>query len=116
VAGGEGRLGGDVGQVRGQAVSELRCRGGEPQDVMRGVAVAGGKVCPGVRLDAGQDRQVVRARGQADRDALGAAGGVAALALDDAVHSQLRHPTPGGELAAGDRDEAGARLVDLRPA
>ena len=42
-----------------------------------------------------------------------AARRLAALALHDPVHRQLRHPSPGGELAAGDRHEAGARLVQL---
>jgi hypothetical protein len=42
-----------------------------------------------------------------------AAGRLAPLALDDPVDRELRHPPPGGELAAGDRDEPGARLVQL---
>ena len=51
--------------------------------------------------------------GHPERDLLRAAGRLAALALHDPVHGQLGHPPPGGELAAGDRHEARAGLVQL---
>ena len=41
-------------------------------------------------------------------------GAAAALALDQAVDGLLRHPPPGGELAAGDRQHARRGLVQLR--
>jgi hypothetical protein len=42
-----------------------------------------------------------------------AAGGVARFALDQAVHGHLRHPPPGGELAAGDRDHPRGGLIEF---
>ena len=44
-----------------------------------------------------------------------AAWRLAALALDDPVDGHLRHPPPGRELAAGDRDEARSSSRTARP-
>ena len=54
-----------------------------------------------------------RVHGLAELDLVRPAGRLAALALHDPVHRQLRHPAPGGELPAGDRHEPRARLVQL---
>jgi hypothetical protein len=77
--------------------------------VTRGVAVAKGEL-----LDraAGQvaafelsgHLEVLRARRHAEWDLRGPARRFAPLALDQPVHRLLRHPPPGGELAAGDRE------------
>ena len=47
------------------------------------------------------------------RDVVGAARGDAAGPLDHAVDDLLGHPPEGGELAAGDRQQPGRRLVQL---
>ena len=56
-----------------------------------------------------------RAR-HAERDVVGPRGRLAAVALDDPVHDLLRHPPPGGELAAGDRQHPRGGLIELGPA
>ena len=48
-----------------------------------------------------------------ERDLGGVAGRLAALALDQAVDGLLRHPPPGRQLAAGDRQHPGGGLVEL---
>ena len=44
---------------------------------------------------------------------MGTAGGLARVALDEAVDSHLRHPPPGRQLAPGDRDHPAGGLVQL---
>ena len=84
------------------------------EHVARRVAVAMREQLARLLVDAGRPLQIVRLGGLAERDLVGAAGRVAPLALDDPVDGHLRHPPPGGELAARDRYEAGARLEQLR--
>ena len=50
---------------------------------------------------------------RAERDLVRAAGRVARLALDEPVDGHLRHPPPGRQLAARDRDHPARRLVQL---
>ena len=95
------------------ALAELGCRRRQLQHVLRGVAVAGGQVGAALLVHPSSSGSSAGSTRQPQRDLVRAAGRLAALALDDPVDRQLRHPPPGGELAAGDRDEAGARLVEL---
>ena len=57
--------------------------------------------------------EVLRPRLHPERDLGGVAGRLAALALDQPVDGLLRHPPPGGELAAGDRQHPRRGLVEL---
>ena len=83
------------------------------EHVVRRVAVAGRQ--RGVHLvgDPVDPRQVTGLDGRAERDLVRAARRVARLAVDEPVDGHLRHPPPGRELAAGDRDHAARRLVEL---
>ena len=110
----ERRLGQQVGQARRRSAAPAGPRSAAVSSTCaRGVAVAAGQRrvrLVGHALDrvagAGVDRH-------AQRDLVGAARRLAAVALDDPVDRHLRHPPPGGELAAGDRDHPARGLIQL---
>ena len=97
---------------------ELRALADQPQDVAAGVAVAKREqlaVARRQRLlgDALGRIELVLGRGHPERDVVGATRSHAALALDHPVDDLLRHPPPGGQLAAGDRQHPRRGLVEL---
>ena len=94
-------------------LGELAALGRHREDVVGGVAVAAREVLVGLLRDALDARQLGGVDRLAERDLVRAARRVAGLALDEAVDGHLRHPPPGGELAAGDRDHPARRLVQL---
>ena len=112
-AGREGRLGQQVGHAGQDRLGELAALGGGREHVVGGEAVAAGELLVGVLLHALDARELVRVDRHPERDLAGAAGRLAAVALDQAVDGHLRHPPPGRELAAGDRDHAARGLVQL---
>ena len=84
-----------------------------------GVAVAEGELLGGVvgelaGLERRRRHQVLGRCRHPERDVGGAAGKVAALALGEPVDGLLRHPPPGRQLAAGDRQHPRGGLVELR--
>ena len=114
--GGEGASATEVGQLGADALGQSRRRCRQAQHVAPRRARSGAARC--ARLSASTPGTSGSRRGRsgmAEWDLVGAAGRLAALALDDPVDSQLGHPPPGGELAAGDRYEAGARSRIARP-
>ncbi len=116
VASREHRLGQQVRLAGHDRAAQVRALLGEGEQLARGVAVAVGEQRVARVVDPVDVRHLLGIDRQAERDLVRAAGRLAALALDDPVDRQLRHPPPGRELAAGDRDQAGARLEQLRAA
>ena len=84
------------------------------EDRAGGVPVAEGELGERLLADPVGRLQVLGARLHPERDLGRVAGRLAALALDQAVDGLLRHPPPGGQLAAGDRQHPGGGLVQLR--
>ena len=97
-------------------LGELAALGRQREHLVRGVAVAR------------RERRVGRPRARPpraaapprvdrlpERDLVRAAGRVAGVALDEPVDRHLRHPPPGRQLAAGDRDHPARRSRTARP-
>ena len=113
------RLGEQVGLSGDDRRRQLGALAGEPQHVAGRVAVAEGELLAIARRQVGLGEplgrvEVVLRRRHPERDVGGAAGGLAALALDHPVDDLLRHPPPGRQLAAGDRQHPRRGLVQLR--
>ena len=113
-AGGERRLDDQVGQVGHDPLGQRRGRprpsASRPRRRGRSGAARWSRTssssCGWPSSSPGRERH-------AQRDLGGPAGRLAALALHDPVDRALRHPAPGGQLAAGDRDHPRAGLVQL---
>ena len=114
--GGDHGLGEQVGAAVDDRRRQLRVLPGEVEDRPRRVAVAEGELGDGLLPDALGRLEVLGARLHPERDLGGVAGRLAALALDDPVDRLLRHPPPGRELAAGDRQQPRGGLIELGPA
>ena len=67
----------------------------------------------GADLDALGRLEVLVGGRHPERDVGRAAGRLAPVALDQPVDGVLRHPPPGRELAAGDREHPGGGLIEL---
>jgi hypothetical protein len=110
---GERRFGGDVGCARTDPAGQPGRLRRKLQHVDGGVPIARGQVLADLGVHALDARKRLKVLGHSERDLVGAARGLASLPLDHPVHRELGHPAPGRELAAGDRDESRARLVEL---
>ena len=96
-----------------RSAARARALGAELEHLLGEQAVAAREVLARALVDALDLRQARRVDRMAERDLVRAAGRLAELALDEPVDDHLRHPPPGRELAAGDRDHSRRGLVEL---
>ena len=106
-------FGEQVGKAGNDLLSELATARGDVQHALGDVAVASREPLVGVVADALHPMQLRWIDRRAERDLLGPARRLPAVALDEPVDGQLRHPPPGRELAAGDRDHPARGLIQL---
>ena len=85
-------------------LGQLAALSRQREHLVGGIPVARGQRGVGLLGHALDARQLIDGDRLSERDLVRAAGGVAGVALDDPIDGHLRHPPPGGELAAGDRD------------